>query len=398
MEVAARLQMLFEEGICRPSDLDQQCLDQLARLPVTIALEALEQFSQRDLSDVRNFSALFVSIVRRVRGDFERQGLGQNYPGHQPHPLPPPHLPPPPQAPFMPGAMGRFDLGDPTQGGLYPHFQIPGQSPPQQPVMSSTQLGNGDTYNPLQPTGASFQLSPQQMFPHPQAMPPPVDVPYGPGERHDYGFEHLQMGVRVDEFHKLSPHAVYVHTAPALKLQQLWDEGIRLVSILDDAAWELLSELGAPEALAVVEDVANKMRGPNNLRNVNAFFMSVARRFLPPDAGPNGRGGNQSPGAQFGPGRGPRVVRQSPRGVAGDLTSLSAEVREKIDDILCTRGKYIKRTDFDQGVAEALKRLTEAEIMAVLDDLSAASNLTTVKNMPAFIMSIIRRHQGGGRF
>lgn len=37
------------------------------------------------------------------------------------------------------------------------------------------------------------------------------------------------MGVRVAEFHGLSPFALYVHPSPALKLQQLWDDGNELV-------------------------------------------------------------------------------------------------------------------------------------------------------------------------
>lgn len=51
-----------------------------------------------------------------------------------------------------------------------------------------------------------------------------------------------------------------MHPAPALKLQQLWD-GLcpggpnRLVSLLDDRSWEVLSDLGAPEALAVIDQV-----------------------------------------------------------------------------------------------------------------------------------------------
>jgi hypothetical protein len=38
----------------------------------------------------------------------------------------------------------------------------------------------------------------------------------------------------VGEFHELSPFAAYVHEAPAIKLQQLWDDGNELVGMLDD--------------------------------------------------------------------------------------------------------------------------------------------------------------------
>ena len=38
----------------------------------------------------------------------------------------------------------------------------------------------------------------------------------------------------MDEFHELSTAAAYVHPAAALKLQQMWDSGDRLLSLLDD--------------------------------------------------------------------------------------------------------------------------------------------------------------------
>jgi len=370
IEVSARLQMMFEEGVCRPSDLDRQCLSQLARLPVPMGLEALNEFSRRDLSDVRNFSALFVSILRRLENDFDR---------HSGPPQPMPHMMPPPSQ-MPPVGMNRMGMVE----GMPGQFQMPSQMP-QYPVAMPNQMGATMPYNPLDPQAVMTPgLAPVPGMPG-QFIPPESD-------RHNYGMEQLQMGVRVDEFHKLSPHATYVHPAPSLKLQTLWDEGVRLVSVLDDGAWDALAQLKAPEALAVIEDVANKLQGPNNLRNVNAFFMSVARKFLPQA----GRG--PPPGSStFPPPVQPRVVRQSPRGVAGDLSSLSPDIRQKIDDVVYLHQKYIKNTDFDQGVAEALKRLSDYEIISVLDDLSSAQNLATVQNVPAFIMSIIRRHQNAGK-
>ena len=87
-----------------------------------------------------------------------------------------------------------------------------------------------------------------------------------------------------------------------------------------------------------------------------------------------------------------RVVRQSPKGVVGDLGSLSPELRQKIEDVLRLHMQHVRRTDFDQGVVEALKRLPEVDANGVIDDLGS-QNLTNVNNMPAFIMSIIRRRQ-----
>ena len=226
-----------------------------------IALEALNQFASRDLSDVRNYSALFVSIVRKVQRDFDSRGGA-----------------PPGQIPGVPG-MPMLDASPMNQ------FQIPGQMQmpvgiiapmgiPQRPLAIGVGVGNPPgsegAYDPLQPSAMNGPIVAANM------MPPGTQGGGASGfldGRRNYGMEQLQMGVRVDEFHRLSVFAAFVHPAPALKLQQLWDEGVRLVSLLDDGAWEVLASLKAAEGLAVVDEVVANMKGPNNLRNVNAFFM-----------------------------------------------------------------------------------------------------------------------------
>lgn len=44
----------------------------------------------------------------------------------------------------------------------------------------------------------------------------------------------VEWGVRVDELHQVSASAPYIHPAVAKKLQDLWDEGSNLLSLLDD--------------------------------------------------------------------------------------------------------------------------------------------------------------------
>lgn len=63
----------------------------------------------------------------------------------------------------------------------------------------------------------------------PAAVPAGVSADWAAGRKH-YGTEQGQLGVRVGEFHELSPYASFVHPSPALKLQQLWDNGNELVS------------------------------------------------------------------------------------------------------------------------------------------------------------------------
>ncbi len=48
------------------------------------------------------------------------------------------------------------------------------------------------------------------------------------------GEEQRLAGVRINEFHGLADVAGYVPAAVALKLQTLWDSGVKLVALLDD--------------------------------------------------------------------------------------------------------------------------------------------------------------------
>jgi len=69
----------------------------------------------------------------------------------------------------------------------------------------------------------------QQQVAAPAAVPAGVPADWAAGRKH-YGTEQGQLGVRVGEFHELSAYASFVHPSPALKLQQLWDNGNELVS------------------------------------------------------------------------------------------------------------------------------------------------------------------------
>lgn len=71
----------------------------------------------------------------------------------------------------------------------------------------------------------------------------------------------------------LSPYAVCIHHQHDRHdrhawLQELWDNGNRLVSLLDDPSWQALAELEAASALAVVDEVAEAMVH-EDIRDVN---------------------------------------------------------------------------------------------------------------------------------
>lgn len=80
-------------------------------------------------------------------------------------------------------------------------------------------------------------------------LPCPAAAPVPP--RRNYGHEQAAMGVRVDELHNLSPTAPYVPPPVALALQRAWDNGNRLVALLDEGSWKALAELSVQDGQQV---------------------------------------------------------------------------------------------------------------------------------------------------
>lgn len=207
--VSAKLKMLYNDGICKPADIDDKCLDKLAQLPVPCALEALTQLAGRDLTEIRSIARFLMSIINRLEHRYNLEEQRKYQPQHQMQPLTIGMAPPP---------TVDYTTLQPVMHGLYP-----------------------------------------AMYP-----------PFVNGKK-NYAMEQLRMGVRVDEFHALSPHAPNIHAAIALKLQELWDSGVKLVAILDDRVWSTLASMKAPEALICLEEMANQL---DRIKNPNAYFMA----------------------------------------------------------------------------------------------------------------------------
>jgi hypothetical protein len=109
-------------------------------------------------------------------------------------------------------------------GSLPPQLAFPGTQPPvfmaPQDQQQQQYQAPGLPANGYGPAGAAPMVAAASLA--------PVQRPQS------FAVEHSQWGVRVGEFHQLSPFAVYVQPAAALRLQQLWDGGNKLVSLLDD--------------------------------------------------------------------------------------------------------------------------------------------------------------------
>lgn len=129
------------------------------------------------------------------------------------------------------GAPGLMLAAAPGAGGVPQYIVVSGSSSTglaQQGGMMQVLGGQA-----LQLQAAPLAIGLQQQQPEPLAPTPAVaqvvSQEWAAGRR-NHGVEQGQLGVRVSEFHDLSPYAVYVNPSPALKLQQLWDNGNELVS------------------------------------------------------------------------------------------------------------------------------------------------------------------------
>lgn len=215
--VQMKLKSLYNDGICKPTDIDDKCLDKLAQLTVPCAIEALSQLASRDLTEIRSIARFLMSIINRLE---HRYHMEEQRNLHTQHPIPP---------------VGNISL-------------LP------QPAVEFASL-------------------------QPAVMPGlyPAIYPQFVNGKRNYAVEQLKMGVRVDEFHALSPHAPNIHPAIALKLQELWDSGVKLVAILDDRVWSTLASMKAPEALICLEEMASQL---NRIKNPNAYFMVTLEFFL----------------------------------------------------------------------------------------------------------------------
>jgi hypothetical protein len=233
-DIQTRLDHLFKINMLRPGQLDARCVDALQTLPTHIAVRAIDRFSSRDLRDIRNVSAFFMSNVKAASQESNEEEYEYSQPQQQPPPPPRPRVA--------------------QQSGYEPAAHTAQYVPTAQLVQTG-----------VAPAGGV-----------PMASSQPVQVP-----KKNYGVDQAKLGVRTDEFHSLSVFAVYVRPAPALKLQELWDDGNALVSLLDDAAWSALSDIGAPEALTVIEEAAALLTTSAQPSSISGVLVVSLRSALP---------------------------------------------------------------------------------------------------------------------
>ncbi|PNW77457.1 hypothetical protein CHLRE_10g437450v5 [Chlamydomonas reinhardtii] len=386
-EVQHRLESLYRSGKMRDTVFDGKVLEAINDLDVGLALRIIDTFEAKDLEDARNLNALFMSTIKITKEQISRErSYGMPPPPHgYREPLPPPHhhhhMPPPPYGMPPPPHYGS---PPPPYGAPPPPYAAP---PP--------------------PYGAPPPYAP------PMHAPPPPPHAAPPPRRH-YGPEQSAAGVRIDELHNLSVHAPYVPPQVALSLQRAWDSGNRLVSLLDDGSWKALAELEPHFGLQVVTEVVEAMNN-QQIRNCNAFLISVAKKFLTGGVSPSGApGGPGGPGGYGGGGYaggggggyggagggygggpgGPGGPGGHQKGVPA-LNKLQGVLAQRAQDLLTQHAGVLRDSHFDEVVVSQLQRLPEHESLEVLAEIGR-HELVGVKNVPAYIMGIINRYKRGG--
>ncbi|GIL94521.1 hypothetical protein Vretimale_747 [Volvox reticuliferus] len=388
-EVQQRLEQLYRSGKLRDSQIfDGKVLEAIYDMEPSLALRVIENFEGKDLEDARNINALFMATIKITKEQIARErSYGMPPPPHgyrDPLPPPPHHhgiTPPPPHG------------ITPPPYGMPP----PSYSPP--PPYSAP---------PPPPYGAPSPYVPPMMHaPPPVAAAAPTPAPM----RRNYGSEQATLGVRIDELHNLSPHAPFVPGAVAMALQRAWDSGNRLVSLLDEGSWKALTEMESQHGQQVVNEVVEAMNN-QQIRNSNAFLISVAKKFLtgsastPPAGsygGSSGSGGNYggSSGGNYGGGGGGGGGGSYGSGGAGGqkgvpaLNRLHGVLGQRAQDLLVQHSHVLRDSHFDEVVVSQLQKLPEHEALEVLAEVGR-HELVGVKNIPAYIMGIINRYKRGG--
>ncbi|GAX81670.1 hypothetical protein CEUSTIGMA_g9098.t1 [Chlamydomonas eustigma] len=433
-----RLEKLFRITKIKRSDFDGRAYDELAALSPHAAIRAIERFQSKVSDDVRNLSAFFTSIIRkedpvgnarRLDGlRWPRDGHGGYRDRHEPQD----HRDYRDERPYTRerralrhDSYDRSDHDRDSRSLQYSASTSHAHTVESKPLALTSALG-GQTFlstpsgqqililNPgsTQQGGQSLnieQLSQMLVAAQPQRIPQ-LSTQQAHG-RVSYGVQQAQLGVRTDEFHDLSKFAEFVSPSAAKKLQVLWDQGNRLVSLLDDRSWELLADLPAPEALLVIEETSANI---SRLKNVNAFFMEKAGDYLPRrirEALPSSRRVRDEPrasrmmpmrNASPSPVRHPSSSRRSGEsrydghGIDRGIDALPPRLQERAIKAIVKHRPLLDEGMFDEGVVGYLKRLSLEESLDVFDELIHA-DLSSVRNMPAYLMGMIKRRKRAHR-
>ncbi|GBF93896.1 hypothetical protein Rsub_06895 [Raphidocelis subcapitata] len=394
-EVQARLDALYAPagGPLAPGDLDARCVERIAELPPATACNVLEVFAAKKFDNVRNVSALFMATLKNVMA-------GEEGPGGRGPPLPGGGYHPP--APAGPGGYGGYPPAPPA--GAWPADPYGGYR---------GGGGGGGGYGGGYGAAAAgyggygggaagyggYGGGATGYGGYGAPVPAPAPLPGGGGgggARINRTAEQAAAGVRVEEFQSVHPSAAFVPAEGAIKLQQQFDAGVHLVTQLDDGVWESLTRLDPANLSSLIDEAGGKLAS-GGLRNVNAFMTSVAKRMLQEQASglAPGFGGGGGGGGYGGYGPGGGGGGGGHMGGGGDaLHMFPPHVRSVVEDMCARHAPFLQRSHFDASAVSALMRLGEADALIVLGELDRA-RIETIRNIPAFITGMVKRHRGG---
>jgi hypothetical protein len=360
----AILEALSDCGYIKPGDLNTKILRSLATKSRDMQTMIMETFRERRLENIRNMSGFFTSHIMQVEQDVREGKLilgqrrplipapGQKYGEFRPRGGPAARLHPPPfngnaaRQQQQPATYGGGSQGRP--GGRGPGGQAA-------PVVFQG-IGDDPIYHPV--IVKSDVTLPTDI----------LSAPIAPS--HDYTKEQAELGVRITEFHSLSGQARFVSPDAAFKLQQLWDGGNKLVSLLDDASWDMLVRIHLAVAVDAVDKTGKTWaqlpeEKQEDIKTVNEIFMKNAEYALK------------------------RPVEFAP----GNIASLPTSLQLSVSKIVQKAAGYIRLEHFDARSVEMLKHIGEDMGKLALEDF-ANRDPAKMRNPTAYLIGCLRKYTG----
>jgi len=417
--VQKNLKKLFTAGKLACGDLDLRCLSLLSDLPPSDCLEVLSQAMKLDLTVVKNKSA----YVQKMVANFRSLRMHAMNPAayRQATPSPSPAELSPVVRSYLEGLVQAGKLARDSLDTKC--LALLASLPESSATAVLRQLGHTDT-DTVRNMSAFFTSLCRKQMPlyHPSGpsnpvMPTPRYI--SPTRRRrskeleDQSSSQACLGVRIEDMHKLSSYAKYVPASVALKLQNLHDEGLELVTLLEDEAWRELSWLEEDDGLVCLSTIGDGLRrdrGFGSISNVSDFALAILRNDLRgrdiPRAGSShhrdrrdyhDRHGHNNrswrdrppPSSSYcnrnnNPRQGDSMGRASKKNIRERFECLSRAAQSEIESLVGGSYGEVTFDMFDVRVIKTLSHLRDHEVREVCNALRK-TDPSTIDNFSAFV-------------
>jgi hypothetical protein len=218
------------------------------------------------------------------------------------------------------------------------------------------------------------------------------------------------LGVRTDELHTLSAFACMVPASIALQLQNLHDQGVELVTLLDDTIWRIMATLEESVSMTLVMDIGRRLKQDMTssskiprIRNVNAFFLDLYKKLMqrlqsPMHQSPEHGGVNPSLShlshMQFQ--KSPKQFQPREPHDPKRFDQLNKTTRNEIDMLIAASNGILRHEMFDPRSIATLKEMSSNDVRLVCSQFRKI-DVARVHNHFAFFIGMCRNHLNGSR-